>query len=341
MARTPRRVPPDLSVPVQHLEAEVPREFGGQRLDAYLRKRYPWRSREVYQDMIRRGLVLLNGETRKPSTPVRWRDTVWADFGEPEDLHQDPGSIPLRVLHEDAEILVLDKQAGVVVHPVGRNRFNTITNALHARYRNLEDPAKDVVPKLAHRLDKGTSGVLLVAKTDRARAELGRQFEDREVGKEYLALALGDPRGDGGTVDLPIVPVVLVEPGKPRMRTVPPGLGPETRTDWRVEERFGRFVLLRLILHTGRTHQIRVHCAALGHPLLCDDQYGDGKALYPSTAAGADAPDQGEPPLIDRVALHSARLVFTHPGTGKRMAVEAPLPPDMAAAVEALRKATP
>ncbi len=338
MARTPRPVPPDLSIPVQHVEAEVPREFGGLRLDAYLRKRYPWRSREAYQGMIRRGLVLLNGETRKPSTPVRWRDRVWVDYGEPEDLDQDPGAIPLRVLLEDVEILVLDKQPGVVVHPVGKNRFNTITNALHARYRDLDDPSKDVVPRLVHRLDKGTSGVLLVAKTAAARAELGRQFEDREVGKEYLALARGDPRGDSGTVDLPIVPEVLTAPGKPRMRTVPHGQGPPTRTDWRVEERFGRFALLRLTLHTGRTHQIRVHCAALGHPLACDDQYGDGKPLWPSTLAGADAPERGEAPLLDRVALHSARLVFTHPRSGERVAVEAPLPEDMARTVEALRR---
>ena len=315
----------------------MPREYEGQRLDAYLRKRYPWRSREAYQRMIRQGLVLLNDETRKPSTSVRWHDVVWVDYGEPGDLDQDPSSIPLSILYEDDALLVLDKQPGVVVHPVGKNRFNTITNALHARYRDMSDAAKDVVPRLVHRLDKGTSGVLLVAKTDRARAELGRQFEDREVEKEYEALAHGDPRGDGGTVDLPIVPEVLAVPGKPKMKTVPIGEGPEARTGWRVEERFGRYCLLRLRLYTGRTHQIRVHCAALGHPLVADDQYGDGKALYPSTAAGADAPNHGEAPLLDRVALHSARLVFTHPTSGKRMAIEAPLPADLGGAVRALR----
>jgi 23S rRNA pseudouridine1911/1915/1917 synthase len=334
----PRKRPPDLSVPVQHVEAEVPREFEGLRLDAYLRKRYPWRSRQAYQRMIRQGLVLLNDEARKPSTSVRWHDQVWVDYGEPGDLDQDPASIPLDILYEDESLLVLDKRPGVVVHPVGKNRFNTITNALHARYRDMEDPSKDVVPRLVHRLDKGTSGVLLVAKTDRARAELGRQFEDREVEKEYEALALGDPRGNRGTVDLSIVPETPAREGKPRMMTVPVGSGPEARTDWRVEERFGRFVLLRLVLHTGRTHQIRVHCAALGHPLVADDQYGDGKLLYRTTAAGADAPERGEPPILDRVALHSARLAFTHPRTGKRMDINAPLPRDMAEAVEALRE---
>lgn len=339
MPRTPRKVPPDLSVPTQHLEEEVPREFGGMRLDAYVRRRYPWRSREVFQDMIRQGRVLLNGETRKASTSVRWHDVVRIDFGEPEDLLQDPSKIPLHVLYEDETILVLDKQPGVVVHPVGKSRFNTLTNALHARYRDMEDPSRDVVPRLVHRLDKGTSGVLLVAKTDRARADLGCQFEDREVAKEYLALARGTPRGEGGTVDLPIVPEEPARPGKPRMVTVPHGKGPPARTDWRVEERFRGYALLRLVLHTGRTHQIRVHCAALGLPLVADDQYGDGKALYPSTAAGAEAPEKGEAPLLDRVALHSARLEFRHPATGKRMTVEAPLPADMERAVEALRGA--
>jgi 23S rRNA pseudouridine1911/1915/1917 synthase len=324
---------------VQLLEEEVPREFAGMRLDAYLRRRYPWRSREGYQGMIRKGLVLLNGAPRKASTPVRWRDRVRVDYGEPDDLLQDPRRIALRVLHEDAEVLVLDKQPGVLVHPVGKARFNTLTNALHARYRNLADPAKDRVPKLVHRLDKGTSGVLLVALTARARVELGRQFEDREVEKEYLALVLGDPRAGGGTVDLPLVPEVLAVPGRPRMRTLPRGEGPEARTDWAVEERFGRFALVRFVLHTGRTHQIRVHAASLGHPLVGDDQYGDGKPLHPSVAAGADAPALGEAPLLDRTALHSARLVFTHPATGARLDVRAPLPADMAAAVEALRRA--
>ena len=337
MAKTPRRIPPDLSVPVQHLDEEVPREFEGMRLDAYLRRRYPWRSREQYQDMIRRGLVRLNGEGRKASTPVRWHDAVWVDYGEPGDLEADPGSIPLHVLFEDASILVLDKQPGVVVHPVGKSRFNTITNALHARYRNMEDPSKDVVPRLVHRIDKGTSGVLLVAKTHRARAELGRQFEDREVEKEYLALAAGSPREGEGMIDIPIVPEEPARPGKPRMMTAPAGKGPGARTGWRVEERFRSHVLLRLFLYTGRTHQIRVHCAAMGHPLVADDQYGDGKFLYPSTAAGADAPERGETPLLDRVALHAARLVFTHPVTGERMAMEAPLPEDLRKAVAALR----
>jgi 23S rRNA pseudouridine1911/1915/1917 synthase len=339
VAKSTKRVPPDLSVPVQHVEGEVPREFEGLRLDAYLRKRYPWRSREVYQDMIRRGLVRLNGEARKASTAVRWRDSIWVDYGEPEDLKQDPASIPLDAILEDESILVLNKRPGIVVHPVGKSRFNTITNALHARYRNLEDPSKDVVPKLVHRIDRGTSGVLLVAKTDAARRELGRQFEEREVEKEYLALVRGTPRKDSGLVDLPIVPAESAVPGKPKVKTVPVGEGPDARTGWRVEERFRGCALLRLELHTGRTHQIRVHCAAIGHPLLCDDQYGDGKALYPSTAAGADAPERGEAPLLDRVALHSARLVFDHPVTGKRTTVEAPLPEDMRRAVEALRKA--
>jgi 23S rRNA pseudouridine1911/1915/1917 synthase len=337
MPRTPRAVPRDLSVPVQHLEEEVPREFEGQRLDAYLRKRYPWRSREGYQGMIRSGLVRVNGAARKASTPVRWRDVIWVDYGEPEDLAQDPRAIPLRILIEDDELLVLDKQPGVLVHPVGKARFNTLTNALHARYRNLADPSRDVVPRLVHRLDKGTSGVLLVAKTDRARVELGRQFEDREVRKEYLALVRGEPRGDSGTVDLPVVPEPRSVPGRPRMTTVPVGEGPEARTDWSVEERFRGYALLRFRLHTGRTHQIRVHSLALGLPLVGDDQYGDGKPFTASVAAGADAPARGEEPLVARTALHSARLVFTHPRSGEPVDARAPLPDDLQKAVRALK----
>jgi 23S rRNA pseudouridine1911/1915/1917 synthase len=336
MARQERKTPPDLSVPVQRIESLVPLEYQGERLDNYLRKRFPWRSREGYQDMIRRGLVLLNGDVRKASTSVRHGDRIEVDFGEPGDLDADPGSIPLRILVEDDAFVALDKQPGVLVHPVGKSRFDTLTNALHARYRVMDDPSRDIVPRIVHRLDRGTSGVLLVAKTDAARRELGRQFEDREVEKEYLALCRGVPREDGGTLDLPIVPVELLVPGPPRMRTTPLGEGPPARTDWHVERRLRNAALLRLVLHTGRTHQIRVHCASMGHPLLCDDAYGEGKPLYPSTARGANSPETGETPLLARVALHAARLVFTHPVSGERVVVEAPLPEDMARAAKAL-----
>ncbi len=318
------------------MEVEVPREYGGLRLDVFLRRRLPWRSREAFQDLIRRGRITVNGRPRKPSTRLRWRDVVVVLFYEPAEIAFDPGSIPLRILLEEPEFLVLDKQPGVLVHPTGRHRLDTITNALHHRYRDMEHPERDVVPRLVHRLDKATSGVLLVAKTAAARVELGRQFEEREVRKEYLALVRGRPRGASGRIDLPLGSAP--SKGKPRMRTLPPGEGPRARTDWKVEERFGGHALLRVRLHTGRTHQIRVHLAAIGHPIVADDVYGDGKPLWPSTAAGADAPERGEEPLLDRVALHAALLAFRHPVSRRPVEVAAPLPADMAAAVRALRR---
>jgi 23S rRNA pseudouridine1911/1915/1917 synthase len=336
--RNPRPVPPDLSVKTRHYREVIAKEAAGARLDAWLKKRWPWKSREEYQRMIRAGRVLVSGARRKPSTRLLAGDVVRADMGEPEDLLQDPGSIPLRILREDADLVVLDKQPGVLVHPVGKARFNTLTNALHLRYRDLADPARDIVPRIVHRLDRDTSGVLLVAKTDHARAELGRQFEEREVSKEYLALVHGVPREEGGRFDASIVPEPRDRPGRPRMQALPRGEGPPARTDWSVEERFARHALLRLVLHTGRTHQIRVHCRHAGHPLVADDLYGDGKALTASTAAGAEAPRRGEPVLLGRLALHAARLAFTHPVSGRRVVVQAPLPADMAAAVEALRR---
>ncbi|MHC4821778.1 MAG: S4 domain-containing protein, partial [Planctomycetota bacterium] len=159
MVRHPKKVPPDLSMPVQTMERVVEREFDGLRLDAYLRKRLPWRSREVYQSMIKSGRVLVNDRVKKPSSPVHWKDVVWVDFGEATDMEQDPSAIPLDRLYEDDDLLVLNKQPGVIVHPTGRSRFNTIMNALHLHYRDMENPENDIVPKLVHRLDRHTSGV--------------------------------------------------------------------------------------------------------------------------------------------------------------------------------------
>ena len=182
------------------------------------------------------------------------------------------------------------------------------------------------MPRLVHRLDKGTSGVLLVAKTDRARVELGRQFEDREVRKEHLALAKGEPGGDSGTVDLPVVPEPRATPGRPRMMTVPPGEGPEARTDWSVEERFRGYALLRFRLHTGRTHQIRVHLASLGHPVVGDRLYGGRR---PGTLpALLRYPSQ---------ALHARAIGFRHPVSGEALRIVAPLPIAMEELLDALR----
>jgi len=316
------RIPPDLSKETTERVLEVKGDEEGTRLDVFLRNRVPWRSREHLKERIRDGRVTVNDRPAKASQSVRYGDVVSIHLvrhGDPFD----PSEIPLPVLYEDDLVVVIDKPAGFVVHPVGRHQHDTIINALHHRYRNTEEPEKDVVPKLAHRLDQYTSGVLLVAKRDDVRSDLGRQFAQREVKKEYLAIVMGAPDPAEGEVEAPI--------GKNRemKNGLPMGVrddGEPSLTLYETVEVLGDHSLVRCRPLSGRTHQIRVHLAWLGTPLVADQMYGDGEPLV---VAGET--------LLSNYPLHSAALEFTHPGTGKRLRVEAPLPGDMERVVEALR----
>ncbi|MEN8149173.1 MAG: RluA family pseudouridine synthase [Planctomycetota bacterium] len=315
------RIPPDLSKETTERVLDVMGDEAGMRLDRYLRKHFPWRSREHLKERIRTGLVTVNGKTTKVSQAVRAGDEVRIHLvrhGEPCD----PSTIPLPILYEDDLVLVIDKPAGYVVHPVGRHQHDTIINALHLRYRNTEDPAKDIVPKLAHRLDQWTSGALLIAKRDDVRSELGRQFAHREVHKEYLAITVGTPDPENGEVEAPIgknpdqendLPMRVRDDGEPSL------------TLYETLRVLGRHAFVRCRPMSGRTHQIRVHMAYVGAPLVADMMYGDGEPLVVD----------GET-LLENYPLHSAALDFCHPGTGERLRVEAPLPEDMKTAIEAL-----
>jgi 23S rRNA pseudouridine1911/1915/1917 synthase len=315
------RLPPDLSKPrTEHIYV-VTGDEAGLRIDLFLRKRVPWRSREHLKERIRAGEVLLNDSRVKAAQTVKEGDRVLVELvrmGDPFD----PADVPLPVIYEDEVLVALNKPAGFVVHPVGRHQMDTIINALHLRYRRLDDPEKDIVPKLAHRLDQFTSGVLLVAKRDDVRADLGRQFAMREVTKHYLAIVKGVPEPDKGAVEAPIgtpvdgskLPMVVRDDGEPSL------------TLYETLERFEGHSFLRFRPRSGRTHQIRVHAKHLGTPLLCDRMYGDGKPLV----------IDGEE-IIDRYPLHSALLRFKHPVSGAQMQIEAPVPEDMTRTLEALR----
>jgi 23S rRNA pseudouridine1911/1915/1917 synthase len=263
----------------------------------------------------------------------------------------DPGSIPIHTLYDDGQLLCLDKQPGIVVHPVGGHMLDNLLSALHARYRDHDDPALDRVPHVCHRIDKETSGVFLVAFDGRLKARVSRQFEERTVRKEYLALVHGVPAEPEGEIEAPIR---YVETDYPRLSVHPDGL--PSRTDWRTEESFGDAALVRFFPRTGRTHQIRLHAAHIGHPLLCDYTYGGrrpilrsqvstpGAALPPPAPASlarpyppTGAPGPVEKPLLDRCALHAARLELVHPGTGEEIVFEAPLPADLRATAAFLR----
>lgn len=242
-----------------------------------------------------------------------------------------PEALPLAILWQDDALLVLDKPAGMSVHPGAGRRGGTLAAALlHAAAGRLSTVGGPDRPGIVHRLDKDTSGVIVVARTDAAHRALARQFHDRTVEKTYLALVAGRPP-DAGEVALPIG-----RDPRDRKRMAPVEGGRPARTRFRVVERFRRHALLEVRPETGRTHQIRVHLKAIGAPLVADATYG---RKGPFTARDAGAPGDPAAPLLARHALHAARLAFDHPETGARLAFEAPLPDDLARALDALRRA--
>lgn len=310
----------DLSQPRRVWEMRVEIPEAGLRLDNFVHKRCPWRSRTELQRAIDEGKITVDGAARKASTKLLAKQVVVMHLDLPDEL-PDPAAIPVDVLHEDAHLLVVNKRPGIVVHPVGRHQLTSLLSALHARYRNPADPAKDRVPHLCHRIDKDTSGVFLVAFDERTKADVSLQFEGREVEKEYLAIVHGQPAADEGAIDAPLLYEV---DAWPRVRVDAAGLA--SRTRFRVERRLRDTALVRFFPETGRMHQIRVHAKHAGHPLVCDTSYGGrGPVLDP---ARPDAP------VLGRCALHAARLTVRHPATGERVTYEAPLAADMAAAVE-------
>jgi 23S rRNA pseudouridine1911/1915/1917 synthase len=332
------RAYPDLSRPLEAyaFTVNVPEE--GARLDLVLRAHYPWRSRTRFQAMLERGDVTVNGAPAKASLRLRRGDRVAVRIpADPAAPAKEPHG-DLVVLYEDDAVVAVDKPSGMTVHPVGRIRHGTLINKLHARYRR-DEPGTDVVPRLGHRLDKDTSGVVLAVKNRTVDAAVTELFTRRRVRKTYLALVDGVPAAREGAIDAPLArdpdgDTIL------HMAVDPAGL--PSRTRWRVREAFARHALLEVEPLTGRTHQIRVHLAHVGHPVLCDHLYGDLRPLW--TDAGAPRPEAGERlrggglvPLLDRLALHAHRLELPHPTTGDPLVLVSPLPPDLARAVEALR----
>ena len=308
------------------LSARVPESAAGRRLDQALAELFPDFSRSRLQQWIKAGEVTVDGvaETR-PRTRLEGGETVEVEAELPREARCEPQDIPLDILYEDDAILVVNKPAGLVVHPAAGNPDGTLQNAL-LHY----DPALAVVPRagIVHRLDKDTSGLMVVARTLAAHHALVGQLQSRSVGREYLAVVVGVMTG-GGTVDQPIGrhPV-----DRKRMAVVAQG-GKPAVTHYRVVERFRSHTLLRVRLETGRTHQIRVHMAWLKHPLVGDPVYG-GRARLP---AGASASLRDMLLGFRRQALHAERLSLLHPVSGESMSWEAPPPADFQALVEALR----
>jgi 23S rRNA pseudouridine1911/1915/1917 synthase len=302
-------------------------EHAGSRLDRWLAGELPDLSRARLQALIEAGAVLVDGAPARASARVKAGQSVLVEVPAPAAAQPQPEDIPLRIVHEDSALLVVDKPAGLVVHPGAGRESGTLVNALLHHVRDLSGVGGVLRPGIVHRLDAGTSGLMVVAKDDATHRALSRQFAGRTVLKEYVAVVLGAPRREG-EVDLP---VGRDSAHRLRMAVNAPRARP-ARSQWRVVEALDGAALLRVRIFTGRTHQIRVHMASAGHPLVGDALYGGRRV--PRTARPASAQAMK---TFARPALHSARLAFEHPASGRQLELETPLPEDLAALVEALR----
>ncbi len=310
------------------LAVDVPAELAGLRLDVALARLLPQFSRSRLQRWIEAGRVQV-GERhlqRRDRLLGGERVVVAPTYEEDSRVEGATPAVPLRIVHRDASLFVIDKPAGLVVHPGAGNRSGTLQNALLAL-----DPGLARVPRagIVHRLDKDTTGLLVVARTPEAQAALSAALALREIGREYLALCIGTLTG-GGTVDEPI--------GRHRTQRIKMAIradGREAITHYRLERRFAAHTLLRVQLETGRTHQIRVHLAHLGYPLVGDPVYGGRRRVPPGAGPGLLAALAG----FRRQALHAARLELDHPVSGEPLQFEAPLPEDFRDLLAALELA--
>jgi 23S rRNA pseudouridine1911/1915/1917 synthase len=309
--------------PQLQISLTIPPEHAGQRLDQALAALLPDYSRSRLKAWIESGEIRVDGAPRRPRDKVIGGESVALAATLPEDTRAVAQPIPLVLVHEDKHLLVVDKPAGLVVHPGAGNPDQTLQNALLAL-----DPALATLPRagIVHRLDKDTSGLLVVARTLRAHTALVRMLGEREVHREYEAICRGVMTA-GGTVDAPIS-----RHPTDRVRMAVRDGGRESVTHYRVIRRYEGYTHVRVQLETGRTHQIRVHLAHAGYPIVGDRVYG-GRLTLPKGASEALRQALREFP---RQALHAARLQFDHPVTGKAIEFRAPLPADMLALLEAL-----
>lgn len=301
----------------------------GLRLDLFLAKRESGLSRAQIQRAVAEGLVLVNGRPFKAGRRVKAADSVAIRIPAAKPSEARPEAIPLTILYEDSSLLVVDKPAGMVVHPAAGHAEGTLVNALLHHCRDLSGIGGVLRPGIVHRLDKGTSGLLVVAKSDAAHWGLTGQFKRREVKKTYLALVYGNPRIDEGKIEAP----VGRHPTDRKKMSTASRRGRSAVTLWRVRERFGVAALLEIDIETGRTHQIRVHLTELGHPVVGDRVYGGAGRIK----GVADAAARAGMKALDRQALHAWRLAFTHPATGEALRFSSSPPKDMGQLIAFLR----
>lgn len=303
----------------------VEHSLPSERLDTWLRSQFPAVSRGTIQRLMEEGHITVNGRPTKPTHAPLAGERIEVHWPEAKPSEAQPEDIPLAILYEDEVLLVMNKPAGLVVHPAAGNEEHTLVNALlHHCKGQLSGIGGVARPGIVHRLDKDTSGCLVAAKNDMAHMALSSQFASRKVSKTYQAILCGELPRDQGEIK-----AAIARHATQRKRmTVNEETGREARTTYKILERLRSSTLVEAVIHTGRTHQIRVHFQHLGYPLVGDQTYGNRQNLRLGELVGYKAPRQ---------MLHAAKLSFIHPLTGKVLALEAPLPADFVDALTALR----
>lgn len=301
------------------------------RLDVFLSLNLPDCSRSQAAALIRQGVVVVGGTPQKAGYKVKAHEQISGRVPSPASVDLISEPLALDIVFEDGDLIVVNKPAGLVVHPAAGHPSGTLVNGLLHHCADLEGIGGERRPGIVHRLDKDTSGVMVVAKNDRSHQALSGQFKDRSVKKIYLAIVNGSLAKDRGTIDLP----VGRHPSKRKKMSTASPRGREASTRWQVRQRLSGTTLLEVELKTGRTHQIRVHCQAMGHPIVGDPVYGQRRAML--RQAKSDAGLYQVLKNTRRQMLHAARLTISHPSSGERLTFEAPMPEDMADVLTALQ----
>ncbi|MBL7007918.1 MAG: RluA family pseudouridine synthase [Planctomycetes bacterium] len=342
--RKKRRGQRDLSLPYVEQVFEVGEPEHGQRLDAFLAARVSWHSREGVRKFIEEGWVeVLPGKdpqrapvaAMKRGLKLRWGQEVVLRTPAPQAAEGAPRPVVefdgLEVIYEDDSVVAVNKPPGISVHPSKGHLTGSLIHLVHERHRAMHGDTDDV-PTLCHRLDRETSGVVLAAKDQLARTRIGRQFEARTVQKTYLALVVGEMAEEAGVIDLPIGRALTASVRlKMNVRHDPGGL--PSQTEWRVAKRIPGHTLVELRPRTGRQHQLRVHLAAIGHPILGDKLYQGGEEVFIRAVQGELTAADRELLVLERQALHAWKLEVEHPMTGRPLILDAQLWADVAALV--------
>ena len=321
---------------IKEVTFDIKKAFEDRRIDRYLASRLPDYSRTFLQKLVKEGAVLVNGRTVKSSYDIQKGDFISVRVPVLEESKIVPEDIPIDIVYEDDYLMLINKPYDMVVHPAGRHHCGTVVNALAFHCQNLSQVNGPLKAGIVHRLDRDTSGIMLTIKSDAVHSQIAMQFEKRSVKKEYLAVVEGELMLDSDEISLPIARHIIDS----QKMAVRHDIGKEAVSIYEVVERFRGYTLVKVMPKTGRTHQIRVHMRAIGHPVVADFMYSSQESCYLSDLLQKER-EEGEVPIIDRQALHAHRIEFFHPIHNKKMEFEVDLPEDISALVNTLRDVRP